>query len=72
MRLERHLGLRHASGLRSQRASVPVGGAGVEASAEQGISMEIPHPGALWLIPVFLSVVFLLWVLYSFWKDEHR
>jgi len=34
--------------------------------------MEIPHPGALWLIPVFLSVVFLLWVLYSFWKDEHR
>jgi hypothetical protein len=34
--------------------------------------MEIAHPGALWLLPVILSVTFLLWVLWSFWRDQRR
>jgi hypothetical protein len=29
-------------------------------------------PGLLWLIPAFLAVVFMLWVLWKFWDDERR
>jgi hypothetical protein len=34
--------------------------------------MDIAHAGAFWLIPVVLSVGFLVWVLWSFWRDERR
>jgi hypothetical protein len=34
--------------------------------------MEITHPGAFWLVPVVLSVAFLLWVLWSFWRDARH
>lgn len=26
----------------------------------------------LWLIPDILSIVFLVWVFYGFWKDQKR
>jgi hypothetical protein len=44
----------------------------LQRSVEGSHSMEITNPGALWLVPVFLSVAFLLWVLWNFWRDEHR
>jgi hypothetical protein len=34
--------------------------------------MEITHAGALWLLPVLFSVTFLLWVLWSFWRDQRH
>jgi hypothetical protein len=34
--------------------------------------MEITNSGAFLLVPVVLSVAFLLWVLWGFWKDAHR
>jgi hypothetical protein len=43
-----------------------------KAPAEGWHFMDIAHPGALWLIPVILSVGFLLWVLWSFWNDARH
>jgi hypothetical protein len=42
--------------------------------AEGGIaSMTIEiHAQTLWLIPVSLAVGFMLWVLWNWWREEHR
>jgi hypothetical protein len=34
--------------------------------------MDIAHPGALWLLPVLLSVTFLVWVFWGFRRDQRR
>jgi hypothetical protein len=34
--------------------------------------MDIRHPDAIWLIPPLLAVVFLLWALWNFWKDDRK
>ncbi len=34
--------------------------------------MDTIHPGELWLVPVVLSVGFMLWVLWMFWKESKK
>jgi hypothetical protein len=35
------------------------------------MTIEI-HEQTLWLIPVSLAVGFMLWVLWNWWREEHR
>jgi hypothetical protein len=34
--------------------------------------MDTFHPGSLWFVPVVMSVGFMLWALWGFWRDEKR
>jgi hypothetical protein len=33
---------------------------------------QIFHPDSLWLIPPALALSFMVWVLWCWWREEHK